>query len=188
MPIELRNVSYTYSKKTPFARMGISNVSIRIDDGEWIAVMGPTGSGKSTMLQHLNGLLKPDIGQVLLDHVDIHATPASLREARQKVGLVFQYPEHQLFGSTVFEEIAYGPDNFGFSGSDIENRVRTAMDTVGLDYTKYKDRHPYDLSGGEKRRVALAGILAASPRVIALDEPTAGLDPLGRQKLLETIT
>ncbi len=188
MPIEFRNISYTYSKKTPFARKGLTNVSLTVNDGEWVAVMGPTGSGKSTLLQHLNGLLKPDLGEVLLDHVNIHSSSAALRETRQKVGLVFQYPEHQLFGSTVYEEIAYGPENYGYAASDVEQRVKTAMETVGLDYLKYKDRHPYELSGGEKRRIALAGVLATDPQIIALDEPTAGLDPSGRQKLVETIT
>ncbi len=188
MSIELRNVSYVYSKGTPFARPGIKGINIRAARGEWLAVMGPTGSGKSTMLQHLNGLLKPDSGEVLLDDTNIHLSAASLREARQKVGLVFQYPEHQLFGATVYEEIAYGPENYGFPAGEIPEIVRKAMDTVGLSYEKYKYRQPYELSGGEKRRVALAGVLAASPEIIVLDEPTAGLDAIGRQLLTETIT
>ncbi len=188
MSIELINVSYTYSKGTPLARKGLSNVHLKIADGEWVAVMGPTGSGKSTLLQHLNGLLRPDTGQVLVDGKDIHANRSRLRDARKNVGLVFQYPEHQLFGATVLEEVAYGPKNFGCSGPDVEARVMAAMHDVGLDYGKYKDRPPLSLSGGEKRRAALAGVLAAGPEVIAFDEPTAGLDMAGKQALIETVT
>ncbi len=188
MSIEIKNVSYVYSKGTPFARQAIKGVNLRAARGEWLAVMGPTGSGKSTMLQHLNGLLKPDSGEVLLDDKNIHSSAASLREARQKVGLVFQYPEHQLFGATVYEEIAYAPENYGCSPDEIPELVQRAMDTVGLGYDRYKSRQPYELSGGEKRRVALAGVLAALPEVIVLDEPTAGLDAVGRQLLTETIT
>jgi len=188
MSIEIKNVSYVYSKGTPFARQAIKGVNLRAARGEWLAVMGPTGSGKSTMLQHLNGLLKPDSGEVLLDDKNIHSSAASLREARQKVGLVFQYPEHQLFGATVYEEIAYAPENYGCSPDEIPELVQRAMDTVGLGYDRYKSRQPYELSGGEKRRVALAGVLAALPEVIVLDEPTAGLDAVGRQLLIATIT
>ena len=188
MSIEIKNVSYVYSKGTPFARQAIKGINLRAARGEWLAVMGATGSGKSTMLQHLNGLLKPDSGEVLLDDKNIHSSAASLREARQKVGLVFQYPEHQLFGATVYEEIAYGPENYGCFPDEIPELVQRAMDTVGLGYDRYKSRQPYELSGGEKRRVALAGVLAALPEVIVLDEPTAGLDAVGRQLLTETIT
>ncbi|MHB9094663.1 MAG: energy-coupling factor transporter ATPase [Eubacteriales bacterium] len=187
MPIELKNISYTYSKGTPFSKRGLGDFNFRVDDGEWIAVMGPTGSGKSTLLQHLNGLLKPDRGEVLLNGVNIHSSASALREARRKVGFVFQYPEHQLFGGTVFEEVAYGPENFGYAASDVEETVKTAMEAAGLDFITYKDRSPHELSGGEKRRVALAGVLAVNPQVIALDEPTAGLDPAGQKMLLQTI-
>lgn len=188
MSIQLKNVSYTYSKKTSFSSQGLVDISLGIQDGEWLMLMGPTGSGKSTLLQHLNGLLKPDRGEVLINGVNIHSSKEALRQARREVGLVFQYPEHQLFGSTVFEEIAYGPENYGLAETDVEARVREAMDTVGLDYDRYKDRSPYELSGGEKRRVALAGVLAVQPRFIALDEPTAGLDYAGKAMLLEAIT
>ncbi|WP_418791449.1 energy-coupling factor transporter ATPase [Phosphitispora sp. TUW77] len=188
MSIEIKNVSYMYSKGTPFARQGIKDVNMRVARGEWLAVMGPTGSGKSTMLQHLNGLLKPDSGEVLLDDKNIHSSAVSLIEARQKVGLVFQYPEHQLFGATVYEEIAYGPENYGYPSDQIPEIVKKSMDIVGLDFDKYINRQPYELSGGEKRRVALAGVLAASPEFIVLDEPTAGLDAVGRQLLIKTIT
>ena len=185
MPLELKSVNYTYSKGTPFAHKGLSEVSVRVSDGDWIAVMGPTGSGKSTLLQHMNGLLKPDTGEIMLNNENIHSSKGCLEVARKKVGFVFQYPEHQLFGSTVYEEVAYGPENFGFEG--IEKQVATAMAAVGLDFAKYKDRSPHELSGGEKRRVALAGILAVNPQVIALDEPTAGLDPNGKKMLFDTI-
>lgn len=187
MSIELQNVSFTYAKGTPFAHLGLKDFSLRIGNGEWITVMGPTGSGKSTFLQHLNGLLRPDSGAVLLDNINIHSTPASLAKARQEIGLVFQYPEHQLFCGTVFEEIAYGPQNMGLGGSSITEKVKAALETVGLDYNRYRDRSPFELSGGEMRRVALAGVLAQAPRYIALDEPTAGLDWAGKQRLIETI-
>lgn len=188
MPIELKNVSYTYSKATPFVRRSLNNISLRVADGEWVAVMGPTGSGKSTLLQHFNGLLKPDEGKVLLDNVDIHSSIEALGNTRKKVGLVFQYPEHQLFGATVFEEVAYGLENFGYPEAETEQQVAAALGLVGLDFEEYKDRSPLELSGGEKRRVALAGVLAVSPQVIALDEPTAGLDLKGKKMLLETIS
>ncbi len=188
MPIELRNVSYSYSAGTPFAKQVLRDVSLSVEDGAWVAVTGLTGSGKSTLLQHLNGLLKPDRGEVLIDRINIHSSAATLREARRKVGLVFQYPEHQLFAGTVRTEIAYGPENFGYPAPEVEGKVKKAMAAVGLDFNRYQDRPPHELSGGEKRRVALAGVLAAEPRVIALDEPTAGMDPTGKRMVIETIT
>ncbi|PKM80542.1 MAG: energy-coupling factor ABC transporter ATP-binding protein [Firmicutes bacterium HGW-Firmicutes-14] len=188
MSITLENVSFTYAKKTSFAKHGLNGINLNISDGEWLAVMGSTGSGKSTLLMHLNGLLRPDAGRVLLDGTDIHSTPRTLKEARQKVGFVFQYPEHQIFGNTVFEEASYGPENYGYPSDETEKRVKLALGTVGLDYNKYKDRSPHQLSGGEKRRVALAGVLASGPRIIALDEPTAGMDAIGRKMLIDTIT
>lgn len=187
MSIELINVSYTYSKSTTFAKQALEKINFRIGSGEWVAVMGTTGSGKSTLLQHLNGLLKPQTGEVLLNNVNIHSSSETLRQARQKVGLVFQYPEHQLFGSSVWEEIAYGPLNFGYTDAEIDSMVSSAMESIELDFEKYRDRSPYNLSGGEKRRVALAGVLASKPSVIILDEPTAGLDFQGRQRLIDTI-
>jgi energy-coupling factor transport system ATP-binding protein len=189
MPIQLKEVSYTYSKKSYFSHQGIRDVNLDIQDGEWIAVMGTTGSGKSTLLQHLNGLLKPDTGEVTFRGINIHSSPKILRQVRREVGLVFQYPEHQLFGTTVFEEIAYGPENYGIKDNiKVERKVKDAMAAVGLDYNRYKERSPHQLSGGEKRRVALAGVLAVQPRVIALDEPTAGLDYEGKAMLIENIT
>jgi len=188
MPIQLNDVSYTYSKGTPFSLQGIKDINFSIKDGEWIAVMGPTGSGKSTLLQHFNGLLKPDRGEVIVSGVNIHSSKRTLRQARREVGLVFQYPEHQLFGSRVLEEIAYGPENYGLEETEVKIRVMDAMAAVGLDYDRYKDRSPYELSGGEKRRVALAGVLAVQPKIIALDEPTAGLDQSGKAMLVKTMT
>jgi len=187
MSIVLRNVNFTYSKGTPFARQSLIDLNLRIDNGEWVVIMGPTGSGKSTFLQHLNGLLHPDSGEVLLDDINIHSSPANLRKARQEVGFVFQYPEHQLFTGSVFAEVAYGPENFGLTGTDVVQRVKISLETVGLDFSRYKERSPYELSGGEKRRVALAGVLAQAPRYIALDEPTAGLDWAGKKRLIETV-
>jgi energy-coupling factor transport system ATP-binding protein len=187
MLIDIKDVSFTYFKGTAFARNGLTDVNLQIDQGQWVVIMGPTGSGKSTLLQHLNGLLKPNKGQVLLDNKDIHSSSSAIREARRKVGLVFQYPEHQLFGSSVFEEVVYGPDNFSFSKPDMEETVDTSLKSVGLDPQKFKDRQPHSLSGGEKRRVALASVLAVRPKVLALDEPTAGLDWQGRQLLIKTI-
>lgn len=187
MSIEFQKVNYTYSKGTPFANQSLTDINLTVKTGEWVVVMGPTGSGKSTLLQHFNGLLKPTTGTVLINGLDIHSSNSSLKKTREKVGLVFQYPEHQIFGSTVFEEVSYGPENFGSPKETIDNKVRTAMRTVGLDYDKYKDRSPHELSGGEKRRVALAGVLASEPDIIALDEPTAGLDQAGKKVLIETI-
>lgn len=188
MSIELKNVNYIYSKGTPFARQSLHDINLFIADGEWVTLMGPTGSGKSTLVQHLNGLLKPTDGKVLLNGEDIHGSLSTLKKSREVVGLVFQYPEHQLFGASVIEEITYGPINFGYSAEEAEELAREAMETVGLEFEKYKDRSPHELSGGEKRRVALAGVLAVKPKVIALDEPTAGLDMTGKKVLTETIT
>lgn len=187
MSIEFQKVSYTYSQGTPFAHQSLTDINLTVKAGEWVVVMGPTGSGKSTLVQHINGLLKPTCGKVLVNNQDIHSSLSYLKKTREKVGLVFQYPEHQIFGSTVFEEISYGPDNFGCPKDEIDKKVRYAMNIVGLDYEKYKDRSPHELSGGEKRRVALAGVLASEPDIIALDEPTAGLDQAGKKVLIETI-
>lgn len=188
MSIVLNDVSYIYSKGTAFARRSLDHVNFSVASGEWVVIMGQTGSGKSTLLQHFNGLLKPQSGQVVVDGQNIHGSAAALKEARKKVGMVFQYPEHQIFGATVFEEVAYGPENYGLMGPALEKTVRDAMEMVGLGYEKYKDRSPYELSGGEKRRVALAGVLATNPKIIALDEPTAGLDYTGREQLIRTIS
>lgn len=187
MPIELREVSYIYGKGTPFAHEALSNVNLTIEDGEIVGIIGHTGSGKSTLVQHLNGLLKPTSGQVLIDGVDITGQGVNLRDIRRKVGLVFQYPEYQLFEETVAADVAFGPTNLGLDGAEVEERVRTALTMVKLDYEALKDRSPFELSGGQKRRVALAGVLAMQPKVLVLDEPSAGLDPQSRDELLELI-
>ena len=188
MSIELKNVTYTYMPKTPFERMALKNVSLTIRDGSFTAIAGHTGSGKSTLVQHLNGLLHPTAGKVLVDGVDL-AEKKSLaaKKARQSVGMVFQYPEHQLFEETVAEDIAFGPKNMELSQDEITERVRRAMDFVSLDYETYKDRSPFQLSGGQMRRVAIAGVIALQPRYLVLDEPTAGLNPRGREDLLQKI-
>ena len=187
MPIELKNVTHTYSEGSAFQATAIRDVSLTIEDGEFIAVVGHTGSGKSTLVQHLNGLLKPTEGQVLVDGEDMFGEGVDKRRIRQKVGLVFQYPEDQLFEETVAKDIAFGPKNQGLSPEEIDRRVRAAMAHVHLDYDKYADRSPFELSGGQMRRVAIAGVLAMEPKVLILDEPTAGLDPRGRDRILGMI-
>ena len=184
MPIELKNVTHTYSEGSAFQATAIRDVNLTIEDGEFIAVVGHTGSGKSTLVQHLNGLLKPTGGQVLIDGEDLNAPGADRRRIRQKVGLVFQYPEYQLFEETVARDIAFGPKNLGLSAEETDARVRRAMAHVHLDYDKYAERSPFELSGGQMRRVAIAGVLAMEPKVLILDEPTAGLDPRGRDRIL----
>ena len=184
MPIELKNLTHTYSEGSAFQATAIRDVNLTIEDGEFIAVVGHTGSGKSTLVQHLNGLLKPTGGQVLIDGEDLNAPGADRRRIRQKVGLVFQYPEYQLFEETVAKDIAFGPKNLGLSAEEIDARVRRAMAHVHLDYDKYAQRSPFELSGGQMRRVAIAGVLAMEPKVLILDEPTAGLDPRGRDRIL----
>ena len=184
MPIELKNLTHTYSEGSAFQATAIRDVNLTIEDGEFIAVVGHTGSGKSTLVQHLNGLLKPTGGQILIDGEDLNAPGADRRRIRQKVGLVFQYPEYQLFEETVAKDIAFGPINLGLSAGEIDARVRRAMAHVHLDYDKYAQRSPFELSGGQMRRVAIAGVLAMEPKVLILDEPTAGLDPRGRDRIL----
>ena len=184
MPIELKNLTHTYSEGSAFQATAIRDVNLTIEDGEFIAVVGHTGSGKSTLVQHLNGLLKPTGGQVLIDGEDLNAPGADRRRIRQKVGLVFQYPEYQLFEETVARDIAFGPKNLGLSAEETDARVRRAMAHVHLDYDKYAELSPFELSGGQMRRVAIAGVLAMEPKVLILDEPTAGLDPRGRDRIL----
>ena len=187
MPIELKNLTHTYSEGSAFQATAIRDVNLTIEDGEFIAVVGHTGSGKSTLVQHLNGLLKPAGGQVLIDGEDLNAPGADRRRIRQKVGLVFQYPEYQLFEETVARDIAFGPKNLGLSAEETDARVRRAMAHVHLDYDEYAERSPFELSGGQMRRVAIAGVLAMEPKVLILDEPTAGLDPRGRDRILGMI-
>ena len=187
MPIEVKNLTHTYSEGSAFQSTAIREVSLTIADGEFLAVVGHTGSGKSTLVQHLNGLLKPTSGQVLIDGEDLNGEGVNRRAVRQKVGLVFQYPEYQLFEETVAKDIAFGPKNQGLSPEEIDRRVRRAMAHVQLDYDRYADRSPFELSGGQMRRVAIAGVLAMEPKVLILDEPTAGLDPRGRDRILGMI-
>ncbi|UHR02711.1 energy-coupling factor transporter ATPase [Peptoniphilus sp. GNH] len=185
--LEVKNLSHVYSENTPFARIAIDNVSLKIENGEFIGLVGHTGSGKSTLTQHLNGLLKPTSGDVLVKGRSICKGSTRLTGLRQKVGLVFQYPEHQLFEETVEKDIAFGPINLQLSNDEIKDRVKAAMASVGLDYETFKDSSPFDLSGGQKRRVAIAGVLAMEPEILILDEPTAGLDPRGAREILDEI-
>ena len=184
MSLELKHVTYTYSAGSAFQATALDDISLTIEDGEFVALVGHTGCGKSTLVQHLNGLLKPTSGQVLLDGQDINGEGINRRELRQKVGLVFQYPEYQLFEETVAKDIAFGPKNQGLSADEVDRRVRRAMEHVHLNYDKLVERSPFELSGGQMRRVAIAGVLAMEPKVLVLDEPTAGLDPRGRDRIL----
>lgn len=184
--LELKNLSYVYGTGTPFEKTAVNNVSLSIEKGEFIGIMGHTGSGKSTLVQMLNGLMKPTSGQVLLDGEDIWANPKDIRKIRFKVGMVFQYPEYQLFEETVAQDIAFGPTNMGKSGAELEKAVNDAARFTGLK-DELLEKSPFDLSGGEKRRAAIAGVIAMNPEVLVLDEPTAGLDPMGRDVLLSQI-
>ena len=184
--LELKNLSYVYGTGTPFEKTAVNNLSLSIEKGEFIGIMGHTGSGKSTLVQMLNGLMKPTSGQVLLDGEDIWANPKDIRKIRFKVGMVFQYPEYQLFEETVAKDIAFGPTNMGKSGAELEKAVNDAARFIGLK-DELLEKSPFDLSGGEKRRAAIAGVIAMNPEVLVLDEPTAGLDPMGRDVLLSQI-
>jgi energy-coupling factor transport system ATP-binding protein len=184
--LEINNLSHVYSVGTPFEHIALNDVSFRVEKGEFIGIIGHTGSGKSTLIQHLNGLLKPTSGQILLDGVDIWSTKKITREARFRVGLVFQYPEYQLFEETVYKDIAFGPKNMGLKADEIDRRVKEAAAFVGLRDSQL-NASPFELSGGQKRRVAIAGVIAMEPEVLILDEPTAGLDPAGRDEILGNI-
>ena len=184
--LEVKNLTHTYSAGTPFEHKALDNVSFCVERGEFIGIIGHTGSGKSTLMQHLNGLLKPDSGEVLLDGEDIWKDKKTTRQARFRVGLVFQYPEYQLFEETVYRDIAYGPKNMGLTKEEIDRRVNEAAQLVGLTREQLQVS-PFDLSGGQKRRVAIAGVIAMEPEILILDEPTAGLDPAGREEILQNI-
>lgn len=187
MSIKVDNISYVYMQGTPFEYKALDDVSLEINNGEFIGLIGHTGSGKSTLVQHLNGLLKPTSGKIYIDDMDITQKGVNLKAVRQKIGLVFQYPEHQLFEETIYKDVAFGPTNLELSKEDIDKRVRMALSMVGIDYEESKDKSPFDLSGGQRRRVAIAGVLAMEPEVLILDEPTAGLDPNGRDSILQEI-
>ena len=184
--LEVNNLNYIYSAGTPFEHKALDNVSFAVSRGEFIGIIGHTGSGKSTLMQQLNGLLKPTSGQILLDGRDIWSDKKLTRQARFRVGLVFQYPEYQLFEETVYKDIAFGPRNMGLKEEEIDRRVREAASFVGIREDQLQVS-PFDLSGGQKRRVAIAGVIAMEPEVLILDEPTAGLDPVGRAEILENI-
>ena len=188
MPIEVKNISHIYMENTPYEKKALNNVSLTINEGEFVAIAGHTGSGKSTLMQHFNGLLNPTRGEVFIDGIDINKKKdKKTLNARRSVGMVFQYPEQQLFEESIFADIAFGPRNFGCSEDEVKQRVKEAMDFVELDYEEYKDKSPFLLSGGQMRRVAIAGIIALKPKYLVLDEPTAGLDPRLKQNLLQKV-
>jgi energy-coupling factor transport system ATP-binding protein len=187
MSIIVKNLTHVYMPNTPFESVALQDINWVIEDGEFWGLIGHTGSGKSTLIQHLNGLLKPTVGEIIVDGVNIHSKGVSLKQIRQKVGLVFQYPEHQLFEETVEKDVAFGPKNMGLADEEIDKRVKEALELVGLPYKEIKDKSPFELSGGQMRRVAIAGVLAMKPEVLILDEPTAGLDPRGRDEILGEI-
>ena len=182
----MNNLTHTYGIGTPFQRSAVENLSFDVRPGEFLGIIGHTGSGKSTLIQHLNGLLRPTSGQVLLNGRDIWAEPKKIRDVRFRVGLVFQYPEYQLFEETVYKDVAFGPRNMGLDEKEIDRRVRAALAFAGLG-EDLLEKSPFDLSGGQKRRVAIAGVIAMDPEVLILDEPSAGLDPAGRRSMLENI-
>ena len=184
--LETQELTYTYSAGTPFEKTAVDHVSLKIEEGQMVGVMGHTGSGKSTLIQHFNGLLQPTSGKVLLDGKDIWADKNKIRDVRFQVGLVFQYPEYQIFEETVYKDIAFGPKNMGLDEAEIKRRVLETAHDIGLPEA-LMERSPFELSGGQKRRVAIAGVMAMEPKVLILDEPTAGLDPAGRDKILEHI-
>lgn len=188
MPIEIKDISYTYMKNTPYEKKALQDINLTIEEGSFVAIAGHTGSGKSTLMQHINGLIVPQSGKVFIDNVDISKQKSKeALNARRKVGLVFQYPEQQLFEETIAADIGFAPKNFGLSESEINERVKQAMQFVELDYEKYKDKSPFLMSGGQMRRIAIAGIIALKPKYLVLDEPTAGLDPRLKQILLKKI-
>ncbi len=189
MSLEVKHVFYTYQEGSPTESQALQDICLHIDEGEFLGIVGHTGSGKSTLIQHLNGLLKPSKGEVLVDGVNINQKEAKgkLKELRMKVGIVFQYPEYQLFEETVEQDISFGPRNLGLPDSEVKRRVQEAMELLKLDYKSLRKQSPFDLSGGQKRKVAIAGVLAMQPKYLVLDEPTAGLDPRGREKFLEQL-
>ena len=187
MSIIVENLTHVYNPRSPFETTAFKDISLSIEQGEFIGLIGHTGSGKSTLIQHLNGLLKPSSGKIIINGLDITQKDVKMKAIRQKVGLVFQYPEHQLFEETTFKDVAFGPINLGLSESEVATRVKEAIEWVGLNFDEVKDRSPFELSGGQRRRVAIAGVVAMKPEVLILDEPTAGLDPRGRDEILKQV-
>lgn len=187
MSIQIKAVNYTYGAGTPYEKQALRNINMEIKEGEFVGIIGHTGSGKSTLVQHLNGLLSPTSGTVTVDGVNLAGKDAAARKARHSVGMVFQYPEHQLFEETIRADIAFGPTNLGLNAAKIDERVRVAMHFVGLPYDEFAERSPFHLSGGQQRRVAIAGVIAMHPRYLVLDEPSAGLDPIGRQAIFDRV-
>ena len=183
MDINFKNASFIYGEKTPFEKLALDNIDLTIKKGEFVGIIGHTGSGKSTLIQHFNGILKPTSGDVFIGDMNTKDKTLAKSGLRYKIGLVFQYPEYQLFEETIEKDIAFGPRNMGLSEEEVTERVKEAMELVGLDYETKKDKSPFEISGGQKRRVAIAGILAMKPDILILDEPTAGLDPKGRDEL-----
>ena len=186
MSIEIKNLCHTYGKGTPLAKKALDDISLSIVSGSFVGLIGHTGSGKSTLVQHLNVLLRPEAGQILIDGEDINAEKSRLKAIRTKVGLVFQYPEHQLFDMTVYKDVSFGPKNLGLPEDEIKERVEAALEVVGISPDMY-EKSPFELSGGQKRRVAIAGVLAMRPDILVLDEPAAGLDPHGRNEILTQV-
>ena len=187
MSVQVKNIFHTYNKGNPDAKIALRDVNFSINEEEILGVIGHTGSGKSTMLQHLNGLLKPESGQIIIGDIDITDEKVKMTEIRKRVGLVFQYPEYQLFEETVAKDVAFGPKNLGMPDEEIDITVRKSLEMVGLSYDEIADRSPFELSGGQKRRVAIAGVIAMKPEVLILDEPTSGLDPYAHQEVLNMI-
>lgn len=187
MSIIVKNLTHIYNEGMPFASKALDDISFEIKDRDFVGLIGHTGSGKSTLIQHLNGLLKPSSGEIFINDFNITDKNLNLTEIRKRVGVVFQYPEYQLFEETIDKDIAFGPSNLGLEESEIHNRVKASMEAVGLDYEGFKDKSPFELSGGQKRRVAIAGVIAMNPEVLILDEPTAGLDPGGRDEIFNLI-
>ena len=187
MSVKVENLTHIYNEGLPHESVAVQDVSFSIEDGQIAGIIGHTGSGKSTLVQHLNGLIRPKTGSIYIDEENICDGKTVMREIRKKVGLVFQYPEYQLFEETVFKDVAFGPKNIGLADEELEDRVKEAIELVGLDYEQIKDKSPFDLSGGQKRRVAIAGVIAMKPKVLILDEPTAGLDPKAHRDVLDMI-
>lgn len=187
MSIEIKNLSFVYGAKSAYEKRALEDVSFTIKDGETLGIIGTTGSGKSTLIQHLNALIRVTNGSIVIDDIDLSQKRINLQLLRSKIGMLFQYPEYQLFEDTVEADVAFGPKNFGYKKEDIDYMVRQATELVGLDYYEVKDKSPFELSGGQKRRVAIAGIIASRPSILVLDEPTAGLDPIGKREILDLV-